>query len=793
MAAPFATQRLGRWVFPLVALAPAATTVWAATNAVQVLDGGPVSTRAAWVPGLELTLDLRLDALALIMTALVAGVGTLVLLYCTRYFAEGDQSVGRFAGVLTAFAGAMLGLVLADDVILLYVFWELTSVTSWLLIGHDDEDAESRRAAQQALLVTTFGGLAMLVGLIVLSQAAGTTSLSGLIADPPTGPAVAVGLALVLLGAFTKSAQVPFHPWLPSAMAAPTPVSAYLHAAAMVKAGVYLVARLAPAFAVVGLWRPVVLSVGLATMLVGGWRALRQYDLKRVLAFGTVSQLGFLIVLLGAGTREAALAGVTVLLAHGLFKSTLFLSVGAIDHATGTRDLRMLSGVGKQAPLLASAATLAAASMAGIPPLLGFLGKEGAYESLLHDPVVFAGIFLGSVLTAAYSARFVWGAFASKPDCAPTRLHAISAWMLAPVVTLSGLGLLLGLLPRLADPLVQAYAGGYDVEVGPVPEVEHLALWHGLTPALGFSALTIAAGVLLFVLREPVRANQRKLSRAALGRIDADRSYDEVLTGLNRLASRSTALVQSGSLPVYLGTTLLTLVVVPGAVLLRSTSITSDLRAYDRPLQVVVAVVVIVAAIATARSHRRFTAVLNLGAVGYGVAVLFVLQGGPDLALTQFLVETLSLVLFVFVLRRLPATFTRHPAQLSQTVRLGVALSVGVFVTLAVLMTSQARTAAPASQAYLDQALPEGGGRNVVNVILVDFRGFDTLGEITVLAVAAMGIASLVLAGRSRATRRPQGETALSAAGGQVVDAPGTAAPIDVDENGVPRIEQVLQ
>ena len=332
--APLAAAHLGRRVFWVVAVAPAATAVWAATQAGAVLDGRPVVSSTSWVPGLGLTLDLRLDALALLMVTLVAGIGTLVFLYCARYFAEGQAGLGRFAGTLTAFAGAMLGLVLSDDLLLLYVFWELTSVTSWQLVGFDDESPESRRAAQQALLITTLGGLVMLVGIVLLVQAAGTASLAEIVADPPRGGTVAVALVLLLVGAFTKSAQVPFHPWLPAAMAAPTPVSAYLHAAAMVKAGVYLVARLAPAFAVVQPWRPVVLTVGLATMLVGGWRALRQTDLKRLLAFGTVSQLGSLMVLLGAGTREAAVAGDALLLAHGLFKATQFLTVGIVDNET---------------------------------------------------------------------------------------------------------------------------------------------------------------------------------------------------------------------------------------------------------------------------------------------------------------------------------------------------------------------------------------------------------------------------------------------------------------------------
>ena len=739
-----------------------------------MLDGRPVTSQAEWVPGLGLTLDLRLDALALLLVTLVAGVGTLVFLYCARYFAPRQAGLGRFAGVLTGFAGAMLGLVLADDLILLYVFWELTSVTSFLLIGFDDEQEDSRHAAQQALLVTTLGGLVMLVGLILLGQAAGTSSLSAILADPPRGGSVALALTLILVGAFTKSAQVPFHPWLPAAMAAPTPVSAYLHAAAMVKAGVYLVARLAPAFAVVGPWRPVVLTVGLLTMVVGGWRALRQYDLKRLLAFGTVSQLGLLMVLVGAGTREAALAGAALLLAHGLFKATLFLAVGIIDHETGTRDLRQLSGLGRRLPVLAVVATLAALSMAGVPPLLGFISKEAAYEAFLHggvaDTAVFAGLFVGSVLTAAYSARFVWGAFAIKPGCAATRAHHPSPGLLAPVVVLGAAGLGLGLLPFLADPLVQAYADSYPLRAG--EQVEHLALWHGFTPALGFSVLTLVLGGALFGAREPVRALQRRLGRG-LGLVDADRGYEATVTGVDRVARRSTSLVQTGSLPVYLGMVLLTLVLVPGTALVSGTRISDDLQAYDHPLQAVVVVVVAVAAIAAARARRRFAAVLHLGAVGYGVAVLFVLQGGPDLALTQFLVETLALVIFMFVLRRLPSTFSPRPLRLSQGVRIAVALSVGAFVTCAVLVSGQARTAPPASQAYLDRSLPDGGGSNVVNVVLVDFRGFDTLGEITVLAVAAMGIASLVLAGRGRRSKQAAGETALTAVGGQALDDPG--------------------
>lgn len=781
LSAPWLARRLGRRVFLVVAAAPLLTCASVAARAPAVLDGRPYEERVAWVPGLGLTLDLRLDTLALVLVTLVSGVGALVFLFCAAYFDREDRSVGRFAGVLCAFAGAMLGLVLSDDLLLLYVFWELTSVTSFLLIGHNDTSQDSRQAANQALLVTTFGGLVMLLGLILLGEAAGTYVLSAVIADPPSGTVVSVALVLILIGAFTKSAQVPFHPWLPSAMAAPTPVSAYLHAAAMVKAGIYLVARLAPAFATVGPWRPLVLSVGLATMLVGGYRALRQTDLKRLLAFGTVSQLGFLMVLVGAGTKEAALAGATLLLAHGLFKASLFLTVGVIEHETGTRDLRVLSGVGRRLPVLSVAGALAAASMAGVPPLLGFISKEAAYEAFTSggaaDLAVLAGVFVGSVLTAAYSARFVWGAFATKPSCEVTPVHAPSPGLLAPVVLLSLAGLLVGLVPGLADPLVQDYAATLPGE-----EPTGLALWHGVTPALGLSVLTLALGAGLFAARERVRRTQRRLSRA-LGVLDADAAYDATVAGVERSALATTAVLQTGSLPVYLGTVLLTLVLLPGTALLLDTQVTADARAWDQPLQAVVGLVVAAAAVATARAHRRFTAVLFLGAVGYGTAVLFVLQGGPDLALTQFLVETLALVVFVLVLRRLPATFIRTRLRLSQAVRLAVALGVGVFVTAAVLVTGQARTAPPRSQAYLDQSLPEGGGSNVVNVVLVDFRGLDTLGEITVLVVAALGVASLVHAGRAR---RVTADAAADADAGADAE-PGTT-PVQPDDDATPAV-----
>src|SRR4051794_34743661 len=428
VVAPVLVRWWGRQAFLALAMVPAVAFGWILAQLGTVTGGGEVHETTPWVPALDLSVTLRLDALALTLAALVTGVGALVLVYCARYLGPDDEGTGRFAATLTAFAGSMLGLVLADDLLLLYVFWELTTIFSYLLIGGSGRRLAARRAAGQALILTTAGGLAMLVGLILIGHASGSFLLSEVVADPGSGPLLVAGTVLVLVGAITKSAMVPFHFWLPAAMEAPTPVSAYLHAAAMVKAGVYLVSRLAPGFADVPGWRPIVLGLGLATMLVGGYRALRQNDLKLLLAFGTVSQLGFLMVLMGAGSRELAAAGLVMTIAHALFKSTLFLTVGVIDHSTGTRDLRGLSGLGRRLPVVATIGCLAAASMAGIPPLLGFVGKEAAFAALWAGGLparaaagtVLAGLVLGSAPPAGYTARFVWGAFARKPGLPAT-------------------------------------------------------------------------------------------------------------------------------------------------------------------------------------------------------------------------------------------------------------------------------------------------------------------------------------------------------------------------------------
>jgi multicomponent Na+:H+ antiporter subunit A len=759
VCAPGLVRLWGRQAFLVLALVPAVSFGWVLAQLARVTGGDDVRETLPWVPALDLDVALRLDALSLAFAALVTGVGALVLVYCARYAEVGDPGTGRFAGHLTAFAGSMLGLVLADDVFLLYVFWELTTVFSYLLIGGSGKQLAGRRAAGQALVLTTAGGLAMLAGLIMLSASAGSTLLSQIVETPGSGGLVVGGTVLVLAGAVTKSAMVPFHFWLPAAMQAPTPVSAYLHAAAMVKAGIYLVARLAPGLADVPGWRPLVLGLGLLTMLVGGYRALRQTDLKLLLAFGTVSQLGFLMVLVGAGSRELAAAGLAMTVAHALFKSTLFLSVGVVDHATGTRDLRRLSGLGRRLPVLATAATVAAASMAGLPPMLGFVGKEAAFTALLDGGlpdrtaalVVLAGIVLGSVLTVAYTARFVWGAFAAKDlgGQEPAQVeHPPGPLFLAAPVALSAVGVLLGPASPVLEPLVAGYADTLPLVA---EEAEKLALWHGLVPALGLSALTVVAGAWLFLVRARVSRVQQRVAVGA----SADEGYWNSLQALDRLAVLVTGSTQRGSLPVYLAVVLVVVLVLPGGLLLTGGSWPDGWRAWDNPLQALVGAAVLAAAALGVRIRQRLSAAVVVGITGYGCGVLFVVHGAPDLALTQVLIETITLIAIVLVLRGLPLDVGGREPRRNRAGRGALAMGVGSFMALASAVALGSRTATPVSSDYPELAYEEGHGRNVVNVTLVDIRAWDTFGEIAVLVAAATGVASLVfLRGRVGAPAR---------------------------------------
>ena len=758
-------RRSARWALPLAAVAPAVTFGWLVSQSSAVLHGHYPTTTITWVAELGLTISLRLDGLGLLMGLIVSGIGTLVLLYSTSYFGKRDD-LGRLAGLLVGFAGAMLGIVWADGLLTLFVFWELTSITSFLLIGFEDRSATARSAAQRAFLVTGGGGLALLAGLILLGQAGDTTSISQLLADPPSGTVVTVALVLVLMGALTKSAQFPFHFWLPGAMAAPTPVSAYLHSATMVKAGLVVVARFAPVFAPVGPWRWLVVSAGLASLVIGGFRAMRQADAKLALAHGTVSQLGFMMVLLGLGTPATTYAGMAMLLAHALFKAALFLSVGVVDHSAGTRDMRRLRGLLRSLPVAAGMIIVASASMAAIPPTFGFVAKEKALDSLL-DPgvglvgwVALVGIVLGSVLTVAYTIRIAVGLLGNdapgvpaadgraavvETPVDPSSLHRPSAGFLAAPVLLAALSVVFGLA---ADP-VGHWLAEAAASIDPASATGSLHLWTGINTPLVLSSLIILGG--WAVWWTTVAATRTMDAPYSLATRLYDHAYDALLAGARRL----TVATQSGSLPFYVGVVLTTVAAAMATALIAgaSQSIT-DVKWFNSALEAPLVALTALMALAVIAAKQRFTAAVLLGGSGYLLAIVYLLQGAPDLAITQFLVETLTIVVFLLALARLPRDFSPAPPWAPAWVRIGISVAVGVTVAAFALGASHARTAPSVGEDYIALSEPAAGGRNVVNVILVDFRGFDTLGEITVLAVAGAGVVNLVRSARRQQRRK---------------------------------------
>lgn len=744
-------RRFSRNAFFGLAAVLAAAFVVILTISMPSFSGDVLVESVPWVPQLDLTLTLRLDSLSALFALLVTGAGALVLLYCSRYFDEGEAGLPRFASVFMGFATSMLGLVLADDVYLLFVFWEATTIFSFLLIGHVTRLRTSNAAALQALIVTTLGGLAMLVGFVLLANAAGSSLLSDIVATPVAGPAMITAVFLVLAGALSKSAIFPFHFWLPGAMAAPTPVSAYLHAAAMVKAGVYLIARVMPGFSdVVGV-RETLVVLGAITMLNGGIRALKQNDIKLIVAHGTVSQLGLLVMVFGVGDPRATFAGLALLFAHAVAKAPLFLAVGVIDHATGTRDLRRLSGVGRQLPALATITLVAAASMAGVPPLMGFVAKEAAFTELLEiqETLPIAGVafwvaVVGSMLTVAYMTRFLWGAFARKPgieDCGiglrPSFVSLAVPGVFVLFTVLGGLG-----APALDAVIQTTFAGG--------PAPEHLALWHGLTLALAASAVVLLGGFAL-----GARLSRPGLTFATVpDRFSGSHAYWVVTHRVDSLAVRLTSLTQRGSLPFYLAVILIVLVLTLGGTLLATGEWPDTWELISSPVQIPIAIVMIVAAIASLRARTRFQSVVLVGVTGYGMAAIFAMHGAPDLALTQALVETVTLIAFVLVIRRLPQRIGSPPTKRVRWTRVIIGVSVGLVMGAVAIVALGSRIADPISLQIPEMAYLGGHGSNAVNVMLVDIRGWDTMGELSVILAAATGVASLVFL-NTRADLRP--------------------------------------
>ncbi len=716
----------------IAAAAPLAMTIWAVDRLVSGAE--PETTEMVWVGGLDLVLRFRTDALALLMTVLVSGIGVLVFAFATAYFNADAAGPARFPATLLAFSASMLGLVLADSIWTLFIFWELTSITSFLLVGYKSTSLTVTDAARRALMITTGGGLVLLVGLLVLADASGSTTLSEFTRIDDT--AVSVAAALVMIGAATKSAQLPFHVWLPGAMAAPTPVSAYLHSATMVKAGVFLVAVLGPVFTGNDVWMALGLAFGVSSMLWGAIGALRHDDTKLILAWSTVSQLGLLITLLSIGTAKGVFAAMSLLLAHALFKAALFIVVGEVDVRTGIRSITELGGLAEKMPVAAVVAVAAGASMAGVPPLLGFAAKEAAIEAVLElDGSLFAvagvSVIVGAVLTVAYTTRFLIGLLGPGPevDVAPSR-----PFLALPSVVLAGAGLLGYVFIDQFGSLVVPAAVELDAEA----DVYAPLRWPGFTLGLAVSAAVVVVGGALGV----TVARRTMAVPTPHGAAITDRYLDGIPRACRRIIGR----IQHGSLPIYLVTMagVASLAALPMALQLSP----GDFELWSDPFQALLAASIVAAAVAGGFVGSRLGAALTLGAVGICVSGVYILHGAPDLALTQLLVETVIVVGFVLGLGHLARSFP-DKTDAWQAVRIVVSLAVGIGVPSALAVASTQPTGRPPIDDLVRLADEEGGGTNVVNVILTDIRALDTLGEITVLVVVALGIVALANVRRS--------------------------------------------
>ena len=733
----------------LAVLLPAALAVAFATMLPTIAAGDSIRIAYDWVPSLGVGFSLLIDGLSLTFALLISGIGVFITLYARSYLA-GHPHLGRFTFYLLAFMVAMLGLVLADNLITLFVFWELTTLTSYFLIGFDHASTKARRSALQALLLTGAGGLALLAGLIMLGSVTGSFELSEILAqgDLIRGHDLYLPiLILVLLGAFTKSAQVPFHFWLPNAMAAPTPVSAYLHSATMVKAGVYLLARMHPALSGTEVWIWTLTLFGAATALLASIIALRQTDLKLALAYTTVMALGTLTMFLGAEATVAVAAAVTFLIVHSLYKASLFLIVGILDHQAGSREADALRGLARAMPVTALAAAAAALSMAGFPPFLGFIGKELKYEGALaiaSEPVFVAtaAVMANALMVAVagiVALRPFYGARIAAPK--PPREAPATLWI-GPVV-LASLGLIFGLAPSLiagslVQPAVTAILGR--------PETVKLALWHGINVPLALSLLTFAIGITVYVFH--TRLRRLLIDLEARLPASADQVWDRLLDGLKAVAAIQTRLLQGGLLRRYMFMTFASFAAAVGITLVVAGAVRLPTVWPELMFKHWASVALIAAgAVLAAFAATRLAAICALGVVGVGVALLFVMFGAPDLAITQLLVETLVVVLVAVVMLRLPSLERDAPRRRPADALLAVAVGAVVAVTLLAVIDS------PIDRSVTDYfetaSVPDAFGRNIVNVILVDFRALDTFGEIAVVAVAAIGAFALI-----RGTRR---------------------------------------
>jgi len=711
-----------------------------------ISEGKTITQFIEWIPSLGVNLSFTLDGLSLIFALMISGIGFLVFAYAAAYL-KGDRYLDRFYGYLGLFMSAMLGVVLSDNVISLFIFWELTSISSFFLIGYNNKDEASRKSAITALTITGLGGVLFLAAALMLGSITGTYSISEMLLSKEVlsqNPNYILLIFLLFGAAFTKSAQFPFHFWLPGAMKAPTPVSTYLHSATMVKAGVYLLMRFTPVLGNQEIWNYTLLLVGGTTMVYAAIQTLFKTDLKAILAYSTISALGILVFLTGLGTREALLAACVFIIVHALYKATLFLITGIIDHETHTRNVTLLSGLRKVLLPVAVAGFLAALSNAGIPPSLGFIGKDLIYESTLH-----AGSW-GIILTALailtnvllLYAGFVVGIkpFAGKLPEEHKHVHLPSYVLWIPPLLLAVLGILIGIFPEIIqDSLIQPALSALGISENQV----HLKLWHGFNTVLMLSGITIFAGILIYLFVKP--SEKKEISWSRLNTVSPQHLALQLGNIFKKFSEKWTALFQNGYLRTYINTILLFSIVLLGFLLFNHIRIKVDYKSLTHVTipEFVTVAVLLISVIYAVTTKSRLAAVAALGIVGLTISMIFLFYSAPDLAMTQFSIDTLTMILFVLVLYKLPKyiNLTNRANRIKDAL---IATSFGGLIMLLALEVLQEDSPADIAAFYAENAYTLAKGKNVVNVIIVDFRGLDTMMESIVLTIAAIGVFSLL-------------------------------------------------
>ncbi len=750
LVAPWIYKVLGEKTGWVLALLPLGSFTYLISKLPQIAAGENITQSTTWVSMdfFQVNLAFYLDGLSLLFGLIITGIGTFIVLYGSGYL-SGHIYRPRFFSAILLFMGSMLGVVLADNLISIFVFWELTSFTSYLLIGFNHEQEASRKAALQALLVTGIGGLSLLAGLILMGYASGHWEVSTLLND---GDVIRDHvhylpiLLLVLGGAFTKSAQFPFHFWLPGAMAAPTPVSAYLHSATMVKAGVYLLARLHPVLGFTDTWMILVGGFGALTLLISAWLSLSFTDMKQILAYSTVMALGTMMMLIGLGTELAMQALVVFILTHSMYKGALFMVAGAVDHEAGTRDVLKLGGLRKLMPISAATAAIAALSMGGIPPLFGFIAKELVYEAALEAiswPVLFISVaVIANIAIVAASAIVAIRPFYGDHVATPKKAHEAPFSMWIGPLVLALLSVIFGILPFLVDKnlLLPAASGVWGA-----PLDFYLSLWHGINLPLILSVVTLAGGLLTFWVWDSLRVSGAMRVYQAGFAIAPVTAYDGLVNGMLRFAGWQTRVLQNGLVSNYLLTIIFTTLIAIGYTFFSRSGVIwhpdfSDVRFYEWVLAFTILASL---GIMLAFTYTRLTMIVGAGVIGFSLALVYLMHGAADLAMTQVLVETLTVILVVLVLIHVPK-FSERRSVASRARDGVVAVAAGVLMTLLIF----AATALPfdtfISDYYAEASYTMAHGRNIVNVILVDFRALDTMGEVVVVAIAGLAVYALI-------------------------------------------------